>query len=387
VLSLWKTSDPVGPALTKAIGDFEAATGWKVKLVEAGEELVTEYEATVAAGSEADVVIVNLAEQSAAWVANGAAIPVNDLLTDWGLDQQITAAAIADWTNADGQVQGFPFSGFVWPVWYNTALLAQAGVDGVPASADELIAAAGKLREAGIGPVVVGGNDWSGNKLFLQIIQSYLPADEARTLFSGGGYCASENAMKGIELFAQLRDGGVFVDGVEGYTADAMNAAFYEGKAAIMPAGSWAMPGTPEALLSDVQLGGFPVPADAAFSKPTAYQGNTGVGFFVSPNGEQKLDAVKAFVSGFYTPEIIGMMVSDAAVVPTTTTDVSGTVASANPLLAQAVTTLPAAVEFATFPDTYVGARAEALTGASALAYSAGKSAAEICAAADAAYQ
>jgi multiple sugar transport system substrate-binding protein len=388
VLSLYKkTGDvPEAAAINLAIDNFTAATGIKVNFTEAGENLGEEYEATVLAGEAADVIIVNLFDKSSGWVENGAAIPVNDLLAEWGLDTVIKEAAVKDWTNKNGDVQGFAYQGFTWPVWYNTDLLEEAGVAGVPKTSDELIAASEKLRAAGIGPMVVGGSDWSGNKLFLQIIQSFMPSEEAAEVFTNGGYCASPNAMKGIDEFIKLRDGGVFVDGVEGYTADLMNAAYYEGKAAIMAAGSWAMPGTPEDIAAATTLGGLPIPAGSVFTKPTAFEGNTGVGFFISPNGQKKLGAVKDFILSFYSADVIGKFVSEVSVIPTTTIDISGALGTASPLLNQAVTSLQKEAEFAVFPDGYVGTRGDALTKASALAYGAGTSSAAICEAADEAY-
>jgi multiple sugar transport system substrate-binding protein len=388
VLSLYKqTGDvPEAAAINLAIDNFTAATGIKVNFTEAGENLGEEYEATVLAGEAADVIIVNLFDKSSGWVENGAAIPVNDLLTEWGLDTVIKEAAVKDWTNKNGDVQGFAYQGFTWPVWYNTDLLEEAGVAGVPKTSDELIAASEKLRAAGIGPMVVGGSDWSGNKLFLQIIQSFMPSEEAAEVFTNGGYCASPNAMKGIDEFVKLRDGGVFVDGVEGYTADLMNAAYYDGKAAIMAAGSWAMPGTPEEIAAATTLGGLPIPAGSVFTKPTAFEGNTGVGFFISPNGQKKLGAVKDFILSFYSPDVIGKFVSEVSVIPTTTIDISGALGTASPLLNQAVTSLQKNAEFAVFPDGYVGTRGDALTKASALAYGKGVSSAAICEAADEAY-
>ena len=388
VLSLYKkTGDvPEAAAINLAIDNFTAATGIQVNFTEAGENLGEEYEATVLAGEAADVIIVNLFDKSSGWVENGAAIPVNDLLAEWGLDTVIKEAAVKDWTNKDGDVQGFAYQGFTWPVWYNTDLLEEAGVAGVPKTSDELIAASEKLRAAGIGPMVVGGSDWSGNKLFLQIIQSFMPSEEAAEVFTNGGYCASPNAMKGIDEFVKLRDGGVFVDGVEGYTADLMNAAYYEGDAAIMAAGSWAMPGTPEDIAAATTLGGLPIPAGSVFTKPTAFEGNTGVGFFISPNGQKKLSAVKDFILSFYSADVIGKFVSEVSVIPTTTIDISGALGTASPLLNQAVTSLQQEAEFAVFPDGYVGTRGDALTKASGLAYGAGTSSAAICEAADEAY-
>ena len=391
VLSLYHTSGktPEAEAMKLLISNFEKATGAKVNLVEASaSNLVTTYNSDLLAGKAADVMFVNLFDGTSAWLEDGASVPVDGYIKQWGLDKALQAAAIDDWRakTGSGAVQGFPFAGFTWPVWYNTSLLKKAGVNSVPQTTTDLIAAAKKLQAKGIAPIVVGGSDWSGNKLWSQIVETYMSPTEAKKVFAKGGYCASANAMKGINLFTQLRDAGVFVKGVEGYTADQMNTAYYTGKAAIMPAGSWAMPNTPKAIASVTTMGGMPVPTGAYYKKPTAFQAYSAVGLFVGPAGLKKLSLVKSFVQTLYSAEVVAKFVSDVAIVPATKTPLTAaSLASASPLLAQSVTKLPSKVDYALFPDAYVGANGTALSKASALAYGKGVSAARICKAADAA--
>lgn len=107
VLSLWAKGSPEGDALRRATDAFAAKTGAVVKIVDAGENLVDVYETSVAAGKEADVIFVNLAEKSTGWTKSGAAVPVGDYLTQWGLKDKVKPEAIAQWTT-DGKVSGFP---------------------------------------------------------------------------------------------------------------------------------------------------------------------------------------------------------------------------------------------------------------------------------------
>ncbi len=391
LLSLYHTSGktPEAEAMKLLISKFEAASGAKVNLVEGtAANLATQYNSDLLAGKGADVMMTNLFDATAAWLENGAAVPVGDYIKQWGLTSKLQKTAIADWTSKDGVVQGFPFAGFTWPVWYNKSLLAKAGVTKVPQTSDELIAAAKKLTAKGIAPIVVGGSDWSGNKLWTQIVEQYMTPTEAKKVLANGGYCKSANAMKGIKEFVRLRDAGVFVKGVEGYTADQMNTAYYTGKAAIMPAGSWAMPNTPPAIAKVTEMGGMPVAKGAYYKKPTAFTAFSAVGLFVGPNGLKRLSLVKQFVQTLYSPEVVAKFVSDVAIVPGTNTPLTASsLADASPLLAQSVTKLPSKVDYALFPDAYVGSRGTPLTKASALAFGKGVSAARICAAADNAYK
>ena len=101
-------------------------------------------------------------------------------------------------------------------------------------------------------------------------------------MFRSGDF-SGDDVRKGIDLFVALRDAGVFVQSVEGLTADTMTAQFFAEDAAIMPSGSWAFEGTPEDLIESVEIGGFPNPSDGVWDKPTAYAGYTSSGLVAQP--------------------------------------------------------------------------------------------------------
>jgi ABC-type glycerol-3-phosphate transport system substrate-binding protein len=390
ILSNVQAGTPAGDVLDAVIATFEVNTGAKVELVQVGEDIPIIYETSVAGGKEADIVMVNLTSNTKPWLGQGISVPVTDFIKDWNLTDSILPAAVEIWTDSEGRVQGFPYSGFVWPVWYNMELLNSVGVDAPPSTMLELLYVARELREKGIAPFVIGGNDWSGQKLFLQIIQSYMPTEEAVDVFSTGGYCASANAMKGINLFVQLRDEGVFIDDAEGYTAAQMNASFFEGRAAMMSAGSWAMGASPEDLRENVVLGGLPLPsAGSAFSKPTAYQGYTGGGFFVSNNGaaEEKMPLVKEFVSLWYSPEVASSWAA-ATNAPNAFLGASSLDGGiTNTLTKQVVENFYDRVEFAVMPDPLLpGGMAPEMIRQTSLAYAPGSSSTAICEAIDGLY-
>jgi len=384
VLSNWSGSSPE----RKILGDVVASLkgqGITVNITEAGVTLPDIYETSLVGGTEADVVIANLAEKSNDWVKNGAAVSAAQYIDKWGLTDKIDPQALKEWSGADGKAQGFPYAGFSWPVWYNTDLLKKAGVDKVPTTSDELVAAAGKLRAAKIPPMIVGGSDWDGQKMFLQIAQSFMTPADTKTVYAKGGFCGNANAMKGIELFTKYRDTGVFVDSTEGYSADQMNAAFYDGKAAMMSAGSWAFANAPASLVGHVTLGGLPVPAGSSYTKPTAYKGYTGAGFWISPNGDKKIDAAQKFITAFYDPAIVSRFATEAN---TVTAAKAGANATITQPLMKADVALGDTVDYAVMPDTVVpGDLAKPMIRQTSVAFSKGSDAKTICAAMDALYK
>jgi multiple sugar transport system substrate-binding protein len=256
-----------------------------------------------------------------------------------------------------------------------------------PTTTNELLADVKKMKAANVPTLVVGGSDWSGEKLFLQIAQSYMSSSQATDVMTNGDYCSAAS-LKGITLFTKLRDAGLFLNGTAGYTSDQMNAAFYGGKAAIMSAGSWAFAATPKALQGNVQLGGFPIPSGSTFKKPTAYEGYTGTGFWISPNGDKPntIGLVKKFITAWYAPKVAAEY-AQASTAPVAVVSSSSSQTFTNPVTAQAVNDLPGKVDYGVMPDTVVPANLQdAQIRVTTEAYTLGTSAQTICSALNAIY-
>ncbi|SNT53266.1 carbohydrate ABC transporter substrate-binding protein, CUT1 family [Streptosporangium subroseum] len=367
VVTRWTAGNSAAAAQKRVFDAFTAETGIKINITEGLEAIDDQVETAVAAGKSPDLVIVNLFDKTVGWLDAGVTVPVDQYVKDWGLAATMKPEALDEWRVggvAGGELQGLPFSGFSWPFWYNTELLTKAGVTEVPKSTDELIAAAKKLRAAGVGPVAVGGNDWSGQKLFYQIAQSFTDAATMQKVMKEGGYCATPSVMNGIKLFTDLRDAKVFVDNVAGLSSDDMYASYYSGKAAIMSAGSWAYTESKASgtgIETRTALGGFPVPSGSVYPKPTAYQGFTGVGFMITKQGAEpdKIDKIRQLVTKFYGRPAVGDFVKDAGILPPVTGDFSSS--ATDPLL-KASLGLDADVDYAVLPDVWIGSASDPIT-------------------------
>ena len=163
----------------------------------------TAYEASKLADEERDLVILNLTPSTSDWLPQGQVVDVKKYLDEWGITDKLVPEALQFWTQGDDGVAGFPYTGFNWPIWYNTDLLKQAGVTAVPTTVDELIAAAAKLRAAKIQPMVLGGAEWPVQNFITWMVQQYVKPDEAQQIFTKGGYCASPGAVQGLDLLGQ----------------------------------------------------------------------------------------------------------------------------------------------------------------------------------------
>ncbi len=300
------------------------------------KDIPTRVTTAFLAGEEPDIVFENLDASALDWPTDGVTIDMAQLAKDLGIFDQMKPAAVAEWTSADGVLRALPLEGYTWPIWYNTAILDQAGV-AIPTTTDELINVAQKVREAGFQPFVTGGTDWTGQFVFYMTVASMLTDEEVRDLYSNGGFSNNANAVAGVELFVKLRDAGVFADGVEGMTMASSNEMFYSGQAAMMHAGSWFFAECPEDMMKNTVLGGFPLTTGSPHSKPIIYSSFEGKGVWVTRNGATKMDVVSNFIKLLYSPETMKNFVEQSAMTsPLIETPVDAS--KLNPLFVQSTT-------------------------------------------------
>ncbi|MGW3950474.1 ABC transporter substrate-binding protein [Streptomyces sp. NPDC004752] len=357
VSSVFTKADKTGYEFNRLARKFTQQTGIKVDVEEVGgsTDFPNAYEAAKLAGNERDLVVLNLTPRTSNWLPQGQVVDVKKYIDDWGLRSKIEPGALEYWTQGDKGVAGFPFLAFNWPIWYNMDLLKKAGVAKVPATTDELIADAHKLRAVGIQPMSLGGGDWPVMNFTTWMVQQYTAPDEAKKLFSKGGFCKSAGAVKGLDLFGRLRDEGVFVDNVQGYNADQMSSAYFSGKAAMMPAGSWAYTQVPAQVGKLTELSGFPVAPAGVYSKPTAFYG-AGSGFFLSPNGEKKIGTIEKFLKFMYSQPSLQSWVSDGQQILAMKPEALGNAKASDPLVQKGISVTNRTVDFMVLPDNYLPA-------------------------------
>ncbi|MFD7710341.1 ABC transporter substrate-binding protein [Streptomyces sp. NPDC059786] len=378
------TTAPGSPAYLAAVDRFRKENpGLRVKNLINGDDLGQVYETSRLARKEADVVMVNLYDKTLAWTDVDATVDVKGYLYGWGLRERVLPAALSAWTDGEGRLRAFPYFATNWPVAYNRALLDRAGVGEIPATGDQLIAAARKLRAKGIAPVTVGGNDWTGQKLLAQIIQTFLSQDEARHVYTTGDF-GGRAAREGIEYFTHLRDAGVFADKAQGLTSDSMTTQFNTQAAAVQSAMSSALAKVPQDVARHTEVGGWPLADGAAHDRPTIIRAFTLIGFWISPNGVRKIEHVEKFLRFMYRADTVSGFVTGSGRDMALRTDA---VSTDFPLVG-AAQRLGSEVSEVLLPDVYVPpAAAQPLITATSTSFTRGTSAARVRAALESAYR
>jgi multiple sugar transport system substrate-binding protein len=311
----WGPDDAKGPAMKSILADFMTANPDIIikDEVYVDADIPLKVETASTAKQEPDLVFVQRVGDVFTWTDSGVTLPVNDLITQWGLADKFKPVAVSNYTQADGKIQAFPLEGYVWPIWYNKKVFAAAGVP-IPTTTDDLLAAVKKIRAAGDQPIIAS-NDGMGQYLFTLIMQTAMTDQEAVQCIGKGDWTVP-NCIKGVQLFVQLRNAGAFVDGVEGIDYPTANTQFGAGKVAMSHFGAWEF-GAPEVatVVPDVQLGGFPLPAGSPHSAPIYYSAFSAKGIWITPNGAAKMDAVKRFIQYFYQPSVMALFVEQAGMI------------------------------------------------------------------------
>jgi raffinose/stachyose/melibiose transport system substrate-binding protein len=140
-----------------------------------------------------------------------------------------------------GKLYGIPVSADLWVVYYNKALFKQAGIDKVPTTIDELVAAAGKLKAKGIIPLTTDGKDAWPLCITLDVLTWRISGDatlpqqalDRKIKFTDPVF------VKAAAELQNLVKAGVFNDDLMVSDYGAARNLFGQGKAAMYLMGSW----------------------------------------------------------------------------------------------------------------------------------------------------
>ena len=201
------------------------------------EEYDGKLNALIAAGQTPDVYICNPGPNMDVYVNAGAA-DLTDILENQEKDWYATFTdGIFDRLTYDGKIMAVPTNFAAACVYYNTELFEKAGVE-VPTTYDELIDVCKKLQDAGITPISCS----AGTAWCLSMIASYLCDRSGVDLQAIADHTANwtdDNCIAAGEKLKELSQ--YFQETAAGDSNDQATANFYNGDAAMLVQGSWAM--------------------------------------------------------------------------------------------------------------------------------------------------
>jgi raffinose/stachyose/melibiose transport system substrate-binding protein len=309
------TTDPLKSVWQQAAMGFQKANpNVKVKVNPIqNEQFNTKVPVALQSSNPPDVYQQWGGGQEATQIRSGKVMDITKPMA--GIVKQIGSAA-QGW-QVGGKQFGIPFSLHIVGFWYRKDLFKKAGISSPPATLDDLKADVGKLKQAGITPIAIGGKDRWPDAFWWE----YFALRECST-------DTLKSAMKAIKLddpcFAKasqdtkdflavkpFQNGFLGTPAQQGAGSSAGMVA--NGKAAMELQGDWE-PGTMAALTSDKQLnaklGWFPFPSVAGGQGDPGVTLGGGDGFSCTTKATS---ACTAFLKHLLSDDVQKRLVSSGA--------------------------------------------------------------------------
>ncbi|MDR0415833.1 MAG: extracellular solute-binding protein [Propionibacteriaceae bacterium] len=205
-----------------------------------------------------------------------------------------------------GAQYGIPGGASFTGVFYNKALLAEAGVTAPPATTAEFEAALAAAKAADLVPLALGSLDDGGIHLWGGLMTGLIGPAASQNWVNGqpGSSIDVPGAVEATAKLAEWAQLGYFPGSANGTKEDDARAQFAAGEAVFTVDGSWAV-GTVEAGLGD-DAGFFSFPGQSA-GGPATGQGFT-AGFAISSRSAHA-DVAAAFLDWLASAEAAAISV------------------------------------------------------------------------------
>lgn len=183
------------------------------------------------------------------FIEMGAIAPITDYVSAELMDTFIPAGFDV-MTGADGTIYGLPWDGCTWGVIYRTDLFEQAGIEKVPATWDELLAAGEKMKAIDKYLLTVACAGFEVDDYYLPFLWQaggeVCERDENGNWVSAMG---SPESLAAAEFYTKLVNEGYMPKEITGMDFEAVLNSFTAGDTAMMVAGMWnigTLQGLPE---------------------------------------------------------------------------------------------------------------------------------------------
>ena len=236
----WWTSGGESAAVKVFADAFTEAGGeWIDTAIAIGENARAAGVSRIVGGEPPTMMQFNTGKQFDELVAEGLLRDIEDIAQE-GQWRDKLPSTIVEATVRDGKFFAVPINihGQNW-FWYNTKVLADAGVE-PPTSFSDLIAAAPALKEAGVIPLALGGQAWQERLTFNAVLLAEGGSELYLQLLAENNTDAvdSDGFRKVAETFASLRD--LVDEGSPGRNWNDATSMVITERAAVQVMGDWA---------------------------------------------------------------------------------------------------------------------------------------------------
>ena len=207
--SMWSAGEPQALVIEEAAKAFEAETGAKVKIEWKGRDVKTLLSAALEAGENFDVFDDDYTRIGQVYA------PYTYDLTEMAAAAGYDKIGYACFNNQAIEWAGFLNSIVEQPniggIFYDKAAFATAGIETVPATWTEFLAACEKLKAAGIAPLALD-SAYADFNVYHHLVR-HLGEDKIKELSDNGGWAADANAVAAAQEIIDFVNAGYLAEG------------------------------------------------------------------------------------------------------------------------------------------------------------------------------
>ncbi|NLO07252.1 MAG: extracellular solute-binding protein [candidate division WS1 bacterium] len=245
-LQMWTiwSAEPRKSALDQIVANFEAAhPGIRINVVPTEPDAYkSRIRVVTGSGSPPDIFFVWSGEWLHNFVRGDNVLPITAELdannSEWR--DRVMGDALK-WYTFDGETYGIPFLRQCTFFFYNTQLFERDNVQ-PPATWNEFLAACDTLKRPDVAPIALGNSvKWPAHHYVSCLWQRLMGQDQLVSDFDplGPGAYDDPGYVKGLQMFRDLVERGVFNRAPNGTTRENARALFYTASAAMFYTGTW----------------------------------------------------------------------------------------------------------------------------------------------------
>jgi multiple sugar transport system substrate-binding protein/raffinose/stachyose/melibiose transport system substrate-binding protein len=166
--------------------------------------------------------------------------PIDDLWQSANLDAILPASLVQGATIYNGQHYLVPFNYHYAGFFYNKQVFADAGIDTLPTTWDEFLAACDKLKAAGVAPIALGSmNRWPAQFWFDYLLLRTAGPEYRAKLMAGEASYTDPEVVKAMEMWKELVDKEYFYPDANAYDWTDAGDQVANGEAGMTLMGTW----------------------------------------------------------------------------------------------------------------------------------------------------
>lgn len=246
VLSRFSGTDATTPVWQEAIAEFMARNEHITVVDESVNEEAAynnKLRTGIATGNMPNIAYMAGVLTLIDYAKNGVIMDVTPLMEDKEWFDGFIGGTFETWNLEPYGVKGYygvPYSVAPEVILYNKDLFAQAGIDKVPETMDELYDAIDKLNAIDVVPWAVGGKStWRVGHIHNYLLYKWAGVDKAIQLGTREAKWTDPEVVQSMQFLKDLKERGAFIENFEGMDYDMEKVQFFNEEAAMMLNGSW----------------------------------------------------------------------------------------------------------------------------------------------------